>query len=154
MPMLKVGATSMSASFCASLAMISGHSQSVPSRPVGPCCSLEPIGMTMVLERLRKSSISAQVDRCNSIGGSELGGLAEAEAVDRRHLGGVERAGGFGVQALPQLGAVLDAQHQGVDALDAERIAVRHHRRVLAPALAQRPERRGAVVVAAIGVVG
>ena len=35
--------------FCASWAMISGHSQSVPSRPVGPCCSLEPIGMTTVV---------------------------------------------------------------------------------------------------------
>ena len=51
MPTAKVGATSMSAVFCASRAMISGQSQSVPSRPVGPCCSLEPIGMTTVCER-------------------------------------------------------------------------------------------------------
>jgi hypothetical protein len=33
--------------------MISGHSQSVPRRPVGPCCSFEPMGITTVFERLR-----------------------------------------------------------------------------------------------------
>ncbi len=54
MPMLKVGATRISSYFaCASWAMISGHSQSVPSSPVGPCCSLEPIGTTTVVERFR-----------------------------------------------------------------------------------------------------
>ena len=33
------------------LPMISGHSASVPSRPLGPCCSVEPIGIRMALER-------------------------------------------------------------------------------------------------------
>jgi hypothetical protein len=47
--------------------MISGHSQSVPSRPVGPCCSLEPIGTTTVLLVFRKVSISDQVERASSI---------------------------------------------------------------------------------------
>src|SRR5260221_14649766 len=67
MPMLKVGATSRSEVFCASWAMISGQSQSVPSRPVGPCCSLEPMGITTVFERFSWSSISCQVDRCSSM---------------------------------------------------------------------------------------
>ena len=53
MPMLKVGATSRSEVFSASWAMISGHSQSVPRRPVGPCCSLEPMGTTTAVECLR-----------------------------------------------------------------------------------------------------
>src|SRR5882672_10515372 len=64
MPMLNVGATRMSPPRrCASCAMISGQSQSVPSRPVGPCCSLEPIGMTTVLQRRSHTSISGQVDK-------------------------------------------------------------------------------------------
>ena len=64
MPMLKVGATIRPSSvFSAAWAMISGHIQSVPSRPVGPCCSLEPIGMTMVLVDFRRASISGQEDR-------------------------------------------------------------------------------------------
>src|ERR1700733_12345733 len=74
MPILKVGPISISPPpLWASCAMISGHSQSVPSSPVGPCCSLEPIGMTIVLERSSQASISAQVDRCSSMDGlSEL----------------------------------------------------------------------------------
>ncbi len=70
MPMLNVGATRMSAVFCASWAMISGHIQSVPSRPVGPCCSFEPIGTTTVVERCRKASISGQVDIWSSMNGN------------------------------------------------------------------------------------
>src|SRR5450631_3887001 len=62
--MLKVGATRMSPPRrCASCAMISGQSQSVPRSPVGPCCSFEPMGMTTVVQRRSHSSISGQVDR-------------------------------------------------------------------------------------------
>src|SRR5579859_950488 len=68
MPMLNVGATRMSALFWASWAMISGQSQSVPRRPVGPCCSLEPIGTTTAVERVRNVSISGQVERWRSMG--------------------------------------------------------------------------------------
>ena len=73
MPMLKVGATIRAASErSASWAMISGHSQSVPNRPVGPCCSLEPIGTTTVFDRGRPdaiwASISGQDDRWISMG--------------------------------------------------------------------------------------
>jgi hypothetical protein len=67
MPMLNVGPTRRSASFCASWAMISGHSQSVPSSPVGPCCSLEPIGTTIAVETFSRASISGQVERCSSM---------------------------------------------------------------------------------------
>ena len=77
MPMLKVGATIRSASvFSAAWAMISGHSQSVPSRPVGPCCSFEPMGTTTVLDSappsFRRASISGQEDRWISMGGLSL----------------------------------------------------------------------------------
>ncbi len=68
----------MSADFSASRAMISGHSQSVPSSPVGPCCPLEPIGTTIVRLRGRNDSISAQVDMAvaweSSSGGYRLAG--------------------------------------------------------------------------------
>src|SRR5690606_5611972 len=68
MPMLKVGVTTrLSSPFSAAWAMISGHSQSVPSRPVGPCCSFEPIGTITVLDSrapdFRRASISGQDDR-------------------------------------------------------------------------------------------
>ncbi|MNE20116.1 hypothetical protein D3C80_1132220 [compost metagenome] len=73
MPMLKVGATiRLSSPFSAAWAMISGQSQSVPSRPVGPCCSFEPIGTMTVLDRaapdFRRASISGQDDRWISMG--------------------------------------------------------------------------------------
>ena len=71
MPMLKVGAiTSPSSVFSAAWAMISGHIQSVPRRPVGPCCSLEPIGTTIVFVVFRRASISGQDDRWISMGGN------------------------------------------------------------------------------------
>ena len=68
MPMLKVGATIRLASvFSAAWAMISGHSQSVPRSPVGPCCSLEPMGTITVLDSgppsFSRVSISGQEDR-------------------------------------------------------------------------------------------
>ena len=41
------------ASSPARLPMISGHSASVPSRPLGPCCSVEPMGIRMALDLAR-----------------------------------------------------------------------------------------------------
>ncbi len=79
MPMLKVGAMiRRSSPFSAAWAMISGQSQSVPSRPVGPCCSFEPIGTMTVLDRaapsFRRASISGQDDRWISMGELREGG--------------------------------------------------------------------------------
>ena len=74
MPMLKVGATTRFPScFSAAWAMISGHIQSVPSRPVGPCCSLEPIGTTTVFVVFSRASISGQDDRWISMGVLRMG---------------------------------------------------------------------------------
>ena len=68
MPILKVGAIRRSPSFSAARAMISGHSQSVPRSPIGPCCSFEPIGTITVRDRVSRVSISGQVDMCSSMG--------------------------------------------------------------------------------------
>ena len=61
-PTLNVGPTRMPLSSPASFAMNSGQMASVPSRPFGPCCSVEPIGTMMPVEDLRYSSISGHDD--------------------------------------------------------------------------------------------
>ena len=53
MPIERVGATMASWRSPAPWATSSGQSASVPTKPVGPCCSVEPIGMTMPRERVR-----------------------------------------------------------------------------------------------------
>ena len=63
--------------------MISGQSASVPMKPFGPCCSIEPIGMTIVRDFVSHCSMSCQVDTGSSMG-SVLSG-AEA-AGDVAHL--------------------------------------------------------------------
>ena len=93
MPMLKVGATiRLSSPASAAWAMISGHSQSVPSRPVGPCCSFEPIGTTTVLdsdpEEAMRASISGQDDRWISMGGLPGTGVSGVYADPRRSVDG------------------------------------------------------------------
>src|ERR1700761_4977576 len=51
----------------ARLAMISGHSASVPSNPFGPCCSVEPMGMRIAFDVSRYLSISGQEERWSCI---------------------------------------------------------------------------------------
>ena len=67
MPTAKVGPMRRSPASCASWAMICGHSQSVPRSPVGPCCSLEPMGMTIVRDLASRASISGQVEKARSM---------------------------------------------------------------------------------------
>src|SRR3569832_2129461 len=50
-----------------SFAIISGQSTSVPSRPLGPCCSVEPMGMRMAFEVSRDFPISGQEERWSCI---------------------------------------------------------------------------------------
>ncbi len=50
MPTEMVGATSAPVASPTPLAMTSGQSASVPMKPLGPCCSVEPIGMRMAVE--------------------------------------------------------------------------------------------------------
>ena len=67
MPTAKVGPTSTSPSPWAARAIASGQMASVPRRPVGPCCSVEPTGTTIVREpRASRASISGQVERVSS----------------------------------------------------------------------------------------
>ena len=47
------GADQDAASSPARRAMISGHSASVPRSPLGPCCSVEPMGIRIALELAR-----------------------------------------------------------------------------------------------------
>ena len=63
MPMLNVGATSRSWVFWAWWAMISGQSQSVPSRPVGPCCSFAtPSGHRVAIYELSRPEVAKHFD--------------------------------------------------------------------------------------------
>src|SRR5271155_589844 len=83
--------------------MISGHSQSVPKRPVGPCCSFEPMGTTTVLERVRRASISGQVDRCSNMPVFSVGAsLARDLFRYRRVQGAVIVTEGEGARPPPQ----------------------------------------------------
>ena len=45
MPMLSVGAISVPARSDTPRATVSGQMASVPIRPLGPCCSVDPMGM-------------------------------------------------------------------------------------------------------------
>ena len=60
----------------------------------------------------------------------------------------------LGLDALRELGPVLDAEDNGVDALDAERVSMREQRGVDAELRAQRAERRGPFVVDGVGMAG
>ena len=53
MPMESVGATSAPVSSPTAFASTSGQSASVPMKPFGPCCSVEPMGIMMAVELLR-----------------------------------------------------------------------------------------------------
>src|SRR5258708_6980423 len=46
-------------------AITSAHSASVPIRPFGPCCSVEPIGMMMPRDLAKYASTSCQVANCS-----------------------------------------------------------------------------------------
>ena len=62
---LKVGPINMPLASPARLAMTSGQIASVPSRPFGPCCSVEPMGIMIPVDFLRYSSISGHADWCS-----------------------------------------------------------------------------------------
>src|SRR3990167_11182895 len=84
-PTLKVGPISRSsgARLSAWLAMISGHSASAPVKPFGPCCSIEPMGITMVFDFFSQRSMSGQVETGRRMGSV----LSRAEAAgDVAHL--------------------------------------------------------------------
>ena len=53
MPMEIVGATKTSIFLAMPSAISSGHSASVPMKPVGPCCSVEPMGIRMPVDFFR-----------------------------------------------------------------------------------------------------
>src|SRR6185437_16688114 len=61
MPMVSVGATRAPILSPRPLATNSASRWSVPISPFGPCCSVEPIGITMPREPRRYSSTSCQV---------------------------------------------------------------------------------------------
>src|SRR5271163_2567401 len=62
MPMVSVGATRQPILSPTPLATNSASRWSVPIRPFGPCCSVEPIGTMMPRELRRYSSTSCQVE--------------------------------------------------------------------------------------------
>src|SRR6266851_1459245 len=80
MPTLIVGPTRAPISSPNCLPMNSGQIASVPMRPFGPCCSVEPIGMMMPFERWRYASTSSQVCRCSCMAGRSLWPTAEARS--------------------------------------------------------------------------
>ena len=61
MPTEMVGATSAPTFSPTPRPIISAVSASVPIKPVGPCCSVEPIGMMIPVLLLRYSSTNCQV---------------------------------------------------------------------------------------------
>jgi hypothetical protein len=77
-----------------------------------------------------------------------------ARSVDLPQLVLAERTGGLGGQALVELGAVLDAEHDGRQVRHREGVAMGEQRGGLATLRRQPPERRGGLVVARGGVAG
>ena len=63
--------------------------------------------------------------------------LSELQRFDGGKLVGLERPAPLRLERHAQFAPVLDPQHQRIDALDAERIAMRDEGRVLAPARAE-----------------
>src|SRR5471032_1038622 len=95
MPTLIVGPTRASISSPSCLPITSGQIASVPIKPFGPCCSVEPIGMIMPFECLRYESTSSQVCRwscmtcgCFTVDGGERSGGQDRAAADRARRGG------------------------------------------------------------------
>src|SRR5882672_3496202 len=97
MPTLIVGPTRAPISSPRRRPITSGQIASVPMRPFGPCCSVEPIGMMMPLERWRYESTSSQVCRCSCMTGrlSLVGGVKQ-RASGRGDGAAADRAGGAG----------------------------------------------------------
>jgi len=67
MPMDMVGATMAPTASPAQRAISSEVIASVPIRPLGPCCSVEPIGTMMPVLFSRYASTSGQVASCSCI---------------------------------------------------------------------------------------
>src|SRR5712691_1851282 len=95
MPTLMVGPTRAPIASPRRRPITSGQIASVPMRPFGPCCSVEPIGMMMPFERSRYASTSSQVCRCSCMTGRCSVARFEGSS-GRRDRAAADRAGGGG----------------------------------------------------------